>query len=127
MIILGSRVLERSDGEAILNAAKIISKNSLVVNKVNGWNGFNILHREGSRPGALDIGLSTTVDIKAKKPKLIFLLGVDNLKTIDIPQDAFVVYLGTHGDEGAYYADLVLPGAGYTEKSATFVNTEGRT
>lgn len=55
------------------------------------------------------------------------ILGADNnLKPSDIPKDAFVVYLGTHGDEGAYYADIILPGAAYTEKNATYVNTEGR-
>lgn len=54
-------------------------------------------------------------------------MGADNnIKPSDIPEDAFVVYIGTHGDEGAYYADVILPGAAYTEKNATFVNTEGR-
>lgn len=62
-----------------------------------------------------------------KKAKFVFILGADNnLRTEDIPSDAFVVYLGTHGDEGAYYADIVLPGAAFVEKDATFVNTEGR-
>jgi NADH dehydrogenase (ubiquinone) Fe-S protein 1 len=55
------------------------------------------------------------------------MLGCDNnINVSDIPKDAFVVYLGTHGDEGVYFADVILPGAAYTEKTATFVNTEGR-
>jgi NADH dehydrogenase (ubiquinone) Fe-S protein 1 len=56
------------------------------------------------------------------------MLGCDNnINVNDIPKDAFVVYLGTHGDEGVYFADLILPGAAYTEKTATYVSTEGRT
>lgn len=55
------------------------------------------------------------------------MLGADNdLKPSDIASDAFVVYIGSHGDEGAYYADIILPGAAYTEKNGTYVNTEGR-
>ena len=54
---------------------------------------------------------------------LLFLLGADE---IDIPQGAFVVYIGTHGDRGASRADVVLPGAAYPEKSSIYVNTEGR-
>ena len=54
---------------------------------------------------------------------VLFLLGADE---IDVPDGAFVVYLGTHGDAGAHRADVILPGAAYTEKSGTWVNTEGR-
>lgn len=57
---------------------------------------------------------------------MVILLGADNIKPSDIPEDAFVIYIGSHGDEGAYYADLVLPGAASTEKAGTYVNTEGR-
>lgn len=125
MVIVGSRSLEREDGEAILEAVKKIANSTGVVNEEQGWNGFNILHHEGSRCGALDIGISSMTDPKFK-PKLVYILGADNIRTQDIPEDAFVIYQGTHGDEGAYFADLILPGAAYTEKSATFVNTEGR-
>lgn len=61
-----------------------------------------------------------------EKPEIVYILGSDNLRTEDIPEDAFVIYQGSHGDEGAYFADLILPGATYTEKTATYVNTEGR-
>ena len=125
MVIVGARSLEREDGQAILDAAKTISKNSSVLNESQGWNGFNVLHHEGSRVGALDVGISSTVT-PGFKPKLVYILGADNIRTEDIPSDAFVIYQGTHGDEGAYFADLILPGAAYTEKTATFVNTEGR-
>jgi NADH dehydrogenase (ubiquinone) Fe-S protein 1 len=127
MIIVGQHALERPDGKAILSAIASISENSPVINKKTGWNGFNVLHSDCTRVAALDLGLTTTTDLSKKKPKVILIVGADNnLRTEDIPSDAFVIYIGTHGDEGAYFADLILPGAGYTEKSTTFVNTEGR-
>lgn len=58
--------------------------------------------------------------------KFVYLLGADETEGSSIPKDAFVVYQGHHGDSGAYYADVILPGAAFTEKSATFMNTEGR-
>lgn len=64
--------------------------------------------------------------MRNKKPKVVFLLGSDNFRHEEIPEDAFVIYLGHTGDEGAYYADLILPGSSYIEKSALFVNTDGR-
>jgi NADH dehydrogenase (ubiquinone) Fe-S protein 1 len=61
-----------------------------------------------------------------KKPKVVFLLGCDDFNENDIPSDAFVIYQGTHGDKGANRANIILPGATYLEKSATYVSTEGR-
>lgn len=58
--------------------------------------------------------------------KVVYLLGADQLSAADIPSDAFVIYQGHHGDVGANLADVILPGCAYTEKNATFVNTEGR-
>ena len=84
-----------------------------------------MLHHEASRVGALDVGISSNWSSDVQ-PKLVYILGADNIKTSDIPKDAFVIYQGSHGDEGAYFADSILPGAAYTEKSATYVNTEGR-
>lgn len=61
------------------------------------------------------------------KPKVLFLLGADNnISAQDIPQDAFVVYIGSFGDQGAQYADVILPASAFTETSGTYVNTEGR-
>jgi NADH dehydrogenase (ubiquinone) Fe-S protein 1 len=68
----------------------------------------------------LEVGISARKSQKAAK--VVILLGADNhLTSKDIPEDAFVIYIGSHGDEGAYFADLVLPSAAYLEKNATFV------
>ena len=92
MIIVGSKTVERQDGKAILNAISKISQNTSVINKANGWNGFNILHRDVGRIAALEVGLNS-INISQKKPKFVFILGADNIRTEDIPSDAFVVYL----------------------------------
>lgn len=95
MIVVGGKTLERPDGKAILEALHTIAENSPVLNKEAGWNGFNVLHSDGARVGALDIGISSLPNPKAKKPKFVFILGADNIRTEDIPEDAFVVYLVT--------------------------------
>lgn len=127
MVIVGQSVLARRDGQAVLDMIKQLSLNSPIVNKASGWNGFNILHQEVGRLSALELGLATRAKINKDKIKLLFILGADNnIRPADIPKDCTVVYLGTHGDEGAYYADFILPSAAYTEKSCTFINLEGR-
>jgi NADH-quinone oxidoreductase subunit G len=93
-----------------------------------GWNGFNVLHMAASRMGGLMLGYAQgggIADIVAAKPKLLLSLGADE---VDYSQFAgtTVVYIGHHGDKGAHVADVILPGAAYTEKNGTFVNTEGR-
>lgn len=125
LIIVGSGVAESKDSNAIYNlVADFASKNKNFNSE--GWNGVNLLHREASRAAALDIGFQN-VSAANTKAKFIYLLGADEVKGADIPKDAFVVYQGHHGDVGASFADVVLPGSAYTEKSATYVNTEGRT
>jgi NADH-quinone oxidoreductase subunit G len=96
----------------------------------DGWNGFSVLHTAASRVGALDVGFvpgqggkSATEMAKPGALDVVFLLGADE---IDIAPGAFTVYIGTHGDRGAHRADVILPGAAYTEKSGLYVNTEGR-
>jgi NADH-quinone oxidoreductase subunit G len=96
----------------------------------DGWNGFNILHDEAALPGALDLGfvpgeggLDTGAMLEAGALDVLFLLGVDE---VDVQPGPCVVYIGTHGDRGAHRADVILPGAAYTEKSGIHVNTEGR-
>ncbi|CAJ0631409.1 11123_t:CDS:2 [Entrophospora sp. SA101] len=81
-----------------------------------------------SYAAACDIGFvpSSSSSINSK-PKFIYLLNADEISPDDIQKEAFVVYQGHHGDVGANYADVILPGAAYTEKTATYVNTEGRT
>ncbi|MBC7953478.1 MAG: NADH-quinone oxidoreductase subunit G, partial [Rhodospirillaceae bacterium] len=132
-IILGQGALAREDGAAILALAKTLADASGVV--AEGWNGFNVLHTAAARVGGLDLGfvpqaggrdVAGIVDGAAKGDiSVVFLIGADEIDMKGLG-NAFVVYLGSHGDAGAHRADVVLPGAAYTEKSATYVNTEGR-
>ena len=97
----------------------------------DGWNGFAVLHDTASRVGALDIGFAASAGGGLSAAQMttfgtldvLFLLGADEAKA---PDGTFVVYIGTHGDRGAHRADVILPGAAYTEKSGIYVNTEGR-
>ena len=96
-----------------------------------GWNGWNVLHTAAARVGGLDLGFLPSegcmdaVSMMAPGAlDVVFLLGADELAAART--DAFVVYLGTHGDAGAHRADVVLPGGAYTEKDGLYVNTEGR-
>ena len=133
MIILGMGALTRADGNAILGRAKAIADATGMVS--GDWNGFNVLHTAASRVAGLDIGfvpgkdgLDTNAMLKAAKSgdvKLVWLLGADELDTSAL-EKTFVVYQGHHGDKGAAVADVILPGAAYTEKDGTYVNFEGR-
>jgi NADH-quinone oxidoreductase subunit G len=92
------------------------------------WNGFNVLHTSASRMAGLILGYSQKgglADIEAAKPQVVLLLGADEMPA-DRLSGAFKIYIGHHGDAGARQADLVLPGAAYSEKHGTYVNTEGR-
>ncbi|WP_243368461.1 NADH-quinone oxidoreductase subunit NuoG [Microvirga solisilvae] len=127
LIIVGHGALARPDGLAILSAVAKLARD---VNAVkDGWNGFSILHTAASRVGALDLGLVpgegglTAQQMASGGVEVLFNLGADE---IDIAPGAFVIYQGTHGDRGAHRADVILPAATYTEKSGTYVNTEGR-
>ncbi|MCW2285719.1 NADH-quinone oxidoreductase subunit G [Rhodoblastus acidophilus] len=123
LILVGAGALAREDGAAIAAlAAKLAVKGD--------WNGYSVLHTAASRVGALDIGfvpgeggLTAAAMAKAGALDLLFLVGADE---INVEPGAFVVYVGTHGDRGAHRADVILPGAAYTEKSGLYVNTEGR-
>ena len=134
MFIIGQGALSRPDGAAVLATAMQAAQSIGVIK--NGWNGFNVLHTAAGRVGALDVCALPTVPggrdtagilraAKAGNVEVVYLLGVDE---VDMKQlgDAFVIYQGSHGDAGAHRADVILPGATYTEKSATYVNTEGR-
>lgn len=124
LIIVGSGVAESKDSEAIY---KLVGEFASKHENFNSgeWNGVNLLHREASRVAVLDLGFNTLVE-DSTKAKFIYLLGADEITNKDIPKDAFVVYQGHHGDLGASFADVILPGSAYTEKSGTYVNTEGR-
>ena len=125
LVILGAGALAREDGGAILRAA---GKLAASLSK-DGWQAFNVLHSAASRVGGLDLGFLPGAGGKSAKEMLaggldaLLLLGVDE---VDLPKAGTVIYLGTHGDAGAHRADIILPGAAYTEKDATWVNTEGR-
>ncbi|RKP02204.1 hypothetical protein CXG81DRAFT_11039 [Caulochytrium protostelioides] len=128
MIVLGSGLLERPDAaQHALHAAHALAKTC--TNAAPGWTAVNFLQRQASAAAAFDLGFAaTTAAAAAKRPaaKFVYLLGADEVAPAALPADAFVVYQGSHGDAGAALADVVLPGAAYTEKSATYVNTEGR-
>jgi NADH-quinone oxidoreductase subunit G len=94
----------------------------------DGWNGFNVVHISASRMVSLILGFAQPggiADLEAAKPEVVLLLGADEMPA-DRFKDAFKIYIGHHGDQGARQADLVLPGAAYAEKHGTYVNTEGR-
>ena len=128
IVLVGTGAFARHDGAAVLALAAKLAADIGALK--DGWNGFGVLHDTASRVGALDIGFTAssgglgaaqmttfgTLDV-------LFLLGADEIK---VPDGTFVVYIGTHGDRGAHRADVILPGAAYTEKSGIYVNTEGR-
>lgn len=128
MVLIGQGALARADGEAVLALAAKAAQSLGAVSE--GWNGFGVLHTAAARVGALDLGfvpgeggLDVAGMLAPGALNVLFLLGADE---VEVPAGAFVVYQGTHGDRGAHRADVILPGAAYTEKSATYVNTEGR-
>jgi NADH-quinone oxidoreductase subunit G len=133
MLILGQGALRRKDGAAILAAARELADSTGMVR--DGWNGFNVLHLAAARVGGLDLGFvpgqggRDVAGILAGAEKgeidFVYLLGADEIDTSRLGS-AFVVYQGHHGDRGAARADVILPGAAYTEKDACYVNTEGR-
>ena len=133
MIIVGMGAFTNENGSAILNKLRELAEYFGVVNKE--WNGFNVLQSSAGRTGALDIGfIPSKKGLNAKQIfskgnegelSFIWLMGVDNKDVLKLKKP-FVVYQGHHGDAGAHIADVILPGAAYTEKSATYVNTEGR-
>jgi len=133
MLILGQGALARADGAAVLALARGFAESAGFVRA--DWNGFNVLHTAASRVGGLDLGFvpgpggrdlgQILAGCETGAIEAVYLLGAD---TIDMRRlgAAFVIYQGHHGDAGARRADAVLPGAAYTEKDATYVNTEGR-
>ena len=133
MLILGMGALRRPDGGAVLAAARRLAGTCALIKE--GWNGFNLLHTAAARVGGLDLGFVPAAggrDLEAilagagkGEIEVVYLLGADEIDMARLGK-AFVIYQGHHGDAGAHRADVILPGAAYTEKSATYVNTEGR-
>ncbi len=128
MVIVGQGALTRADGAAILAAAWGIAERTGALTE--DWHGFNVLHTAAARVGGLDLGFvpgPNSNDASAMlSGDVLYLLGADEFDTSKISAGTFVIYQGHHGDAGAARADVILPGAAYTEKSGTYVNTEGR-
>ncbi len=137
MIILGMGALARADGAAVLAAARKVADRYGMVSDT--WNGFNLLHTAASRVGGLDLGFlpgeggrdldGILQGCEDGAIEALFLLGADEIdmgRLGEAGKGPFVIYQGHHGDAGAHRADVILPGAAYTEKNATYVNTEGR-
>ena len=135
MIVLGMGALARDNGEAVLGTARRLAESVGAIDEDAGWNGFNVLHHAAARVGGLDLGfvpgtggLDTAGILDGARSgaiEAVYLLGADEIDMAALG-DAFVIYQGHHGDAGAARADVILPGAAYTEKDATYVNTEGR-
>lgn len=132
MIVLGSQQLERTDGAALLSQVQQLSQKLASGAKAedgSNWRVLNVLQNVAAQVAALDLGYKAGVSsIRQSPPKVLFLLGADEgtICRSDLPADATIIYQGHHGDAGAAMADIILPGAAYTEKQATYVNTEGR-
>jgi len=133
MIVLGQSALSRPDGAHVLAAARSLAESRGLCR--DDWNGFNVLHTASARVGGLDLGFvpgpagrdvgGIVAGCRSGEVEFLYLLGADEIDTGNLG-GAFVVYQGHHGDRGARRADVVLPGAAYTEKDGTYVSTEGR-
>ena len=128
LILVGQGAIARADGLSILALAAKAARALGAIKE--GWNGFSVLHTAAARVGGLDLGfvpgqggLDAAAMGKSGALDVLYLLGADE---VAVEPGAFVIYQGTHGDRGAARADVILPGAAYTEKSGTYVNTEGR-
>lgn len=130
IVIVGSISLQRDDGPAIHRLVSEISQKAQAsCEGGRSWKVMNVLHRVASQVAALDLGYKPGVStIRENPPNVLFLLGADEgaIARDDLPNGCIVIYQGHHGDKGAEMADIILPGAAYTEKQATYVNTEGR-
>jgi len=133
MVIVGQGALSREDGAIVLGLLRSLAERFNLVR--DGWNGFNVLHNAAARVGGLDLGFvpgeggkdvaGIIKGAQAGEIDVVYLLGADEIAS-DALGKAFVIYQGHHGDAGAHQADVILPGAAYTEKDGTYVNTEGR-
>ncbi|MFZ0100511.1 MAG: NADH-quinone oxidoreductase subunit NuoG [Gemmobacter sp.] len=117
LVIVGQGALLGADGEAVLSQAMAYATGAGAK--------LLVLHTAAGRVGAMDVGCTTQGGLKAatEGADVIYNLGADE---VDIDAGAFVIYQGSHGDRGAHRADIILPGAAYTEENGLFVNTEGR-
>ncbi|WP_347267142.1 NADH-quinone oxidoreductase subunit NuoG [Paracoccus sp. (in: a-proteobacteria)] len=117
IVIIGQGAIREADGEAVLaHAMKLCEATG---------SKLLVLHSAASRVGAMDVGAVTEGGLLAAidGAEVIYNLGADE---VDIAAGPLVIYQGSHGDRGAHRADIILPGACYTEENGLFVNTEGR-
>jgi NADH-quinone oxidoreductase subunit G len=117
LVVIGMGAVREADGEAVLSQAMALAT------KTNSK--FLVLHTAASRVGAMDVGAVTEggLDVALDGAEVVYNLGADE---VEVKPGAFVIYQGSHGDRGAHRADIILPGAAYTEENGVFVNTEGR-
>ena len=129
IIVIGQSALSSHSGRYIFESIKSFLKKN---NKINSkWNSLNIISENASTVGSFDLGIYNSNNgsneildnLKNHRYKLVFLLGQDNLKFKK--ENEFVIYQGSHGDKGAEMADIILPGAAYTEQDGYFTNLEG--
>ena len=133
LIVVGMGALARDDGGAVLALARELADRLGAVR--DDWNGFAVLHTAAARVGGLDLGLvpgeggrdvaAILAGCEKREIEVVYLLAADEIDTARLGK-VFVIYQGHHGDAGAHRADVILPGAAYTEKPGTYVNTEGR-
>ena len=132
LIIIGTSAINTADGKKILETSAALAKK---IQKNKDINPLNILYQDISRVGALELNfynkyfdnnynLQLKKHIDTNKP-VVFLMGLDEVD-LSILKNAYVVYLGHHGDKSASVADVILPTPAYTEKTSTYMNIEGR-
>ncbi|EFL89995.1 NADH-quinone oxidoreductase subunit NuoG [Ahrensia sp. R2A130] len=129
MFIVGPGAYARKDGNAVMASIAKAAKSLGVIR--DGWNGLNILHTAAARVGGLDLGFvpgegGKDTAAMVRESDVLVLLGADEIDMTARKAGGFTIYIGHHGDVGAHHADVILSGAAYTEKSGTWVNTEGR-
>ncbi|EGD82631.1 NADH-ubiquinone oxidoreductase 75 kDa subunit [Salpingoeca rosetta] len=121
MIVVGSAALEGEHGDALFDLSSKIAQQSQAFGS-GEWRVFNVLQRSAGQVAALDLGYTSA---SLKDADVVWLMHADQFDEKEL-EGKTVIYQGSHGDKGAQFADIILPGAAYTEKDGTFVNTEGR-
>lgn len=125
VIIVGAGIFNRKDKDAVFSTVETIAKKANVVRP--DWNGLNVLLLSAAQAAALDLGLVPESDKCLQSAKFVYVMGSDDVDLELIPNDAFVVYQGHHGDQSVYRANVILPSSAFSEKEGTYENTEGCT
>jgi NADH-quinone oxidoreductase subunit G len=130
IIIFGQSLLNSSSSKYVFESLKFfLTKNNKITEK---WNPINVLSNNSSTVGNFDLGIYKNTNgfndvlknLNDHQYEIVYLLGQDNLDFKK--KDEFIIYQGTHGDKGAEMADIILPGAAYTEQNGFFTNLEGK-